>query len=67
VRLLLEHGADPNAAQDGGFTPLHSAAQNDDRASVEALLAAGADPSLVSDDGKRPADLAGEGVRELLG
>ena len=25
VRLLLEHGADPNAGQDGGFTPLHSA------------------------------------------
>jgi ankyrin repeat protein len=67
VRLLLEHGADPNARQDGGFTPLHAAAQNDDRESVEALLAAGADPALVSDDGKRPADLAGEAVRELLG
>jgi ankyrin repeat protein len=67
VRLLLEHGADPNAAQDGGFTPLHAAAQNDDRESVEALLAAGADPALASDDGKRPADLAGEAVRELLG
>ena len=38
VKLLLEAGADPNAAQDGGFTPLHSAAQNDDRESAEALL-----------------------------
>jgi ankyrin repeat protein len=67
VRLLLEHGADPNAPQDGGATPLHSAAQNDDRESVEALLEAGADPTLATDEGKRPADLAGDGVGDLLG
>ena len=66
VKLLLEHGADPNAAQDGGFTPLHSAAQNDDRESVEALLEAGADPSLASDEGKTPADLAGDATRDLV-
>jgi len=66
VKLLLEHGADPNAAQDGGFTPLHSAAQNDDRESAEALLEAGADPSLANDDGKTPADLAGEQTRDLF-
>jgi uncharacterized protein len=67
VKLLLEHGADPNAAQDGGFTPLHAAAHNDDRESVEALLAAGADPSRPNDEGKTPLQLAGDGVRELLG
>ena len=66
VRLLLEHGADPSAAQDGGFTPLHSAAQNDDRESVEALLEAGADPSLANDEGRKPADLAGDDVRDLF-
>jgi ankyrin repeat protein len=66
VKLLLEAGADPNAAQDGGFTPLHSAAQNDDRESVEALLEAGADPSRANDEGKTPSDLAGDDVRELL-
>ena len=66
VKLLLEHGADPNAAQDGGFTPLHSAAQNDDRESAEALLEAGADPALATDEGKTPADLAGGDVRELF-
>lgn len=66
VRLLLEHGADPNAGQDGGFTPLHSAAANDDRETVEALLEAGADPALANDEGKTPADLAGDGVRDLL-
>jgi ankyrin repeat protein len=66
VKLLLEHGANPNAAQDGGFTPLHSAAQNDDRESVEALLEAGADPALTSDEGKTPAELAGDETRELF-
>lgn len=67
VKLLLEAGADPNAAQDGGFTPLHSAAQNDDRESAEALLAAGADPSLASDDGTTAAELAGDATRDLFG
>ena len=28
VKLLLEHDANPNALQKGGFTPLHAAAQN---------------------------------------
>jgi ankyrin repeat protein len=66
VKLLLEAGADPNAAQDGGFTPLHSAAANDDRESVEALLEAGADPARANDQGETPAHLAGDDVRDLL-
>jgi len=66
VELLVEYRADVNARQRGGFTALHTAAQNDDRESVEALLAAGADPSLVNDEGKTPASLAGDGTRELV-
>src|SRR5215213_6306050 len=30
VELLLQHGADPNVREQGGYTPLHAAAQNGD-------------------------------------
>lgn len=46
--LLLEHGADPNAADDIGMTPLHRASGSDDVDSVKNvrfLLQSGADAS----------------------
>jgi ankyrin repeat protein len=58
VRILLEHGAQPNARQQKGYTPLHSAAQNGDKVMVELLLANGADRTLANDDGKTPAQTA---------
>jgi ankyrin repeat protein len=61
VRLLLEAGADPNAAQAGGFTPLMSAAAHGLSEMVEALLAAGADPGAKADDGRTPSDFARAG------
>lgn len=60
LRLLLEHHADPNARQHGGYTPLHEAAAHGDDEMVDLLLAAHADPSLTTDDGKSAADLAAE-------
>ena len=60
VRLLLEHGAPPNARQHGGWAPIHAAAQNGDRAMVELLLQHGADPKLANDEGKTPAMVARE-------
>ncbi len=60
VQLLLAHGADINAAQMGGFTPLHSAASGGKSELVEVLLAAGADPAKKCDRGKTPADYANE-------
>ncbi|EFW99856.1 GTP-binding protein [Grosmannia clavigera kw1407] len=38
VRLLLDYGADPNAASDGGWTALHNAAQGGHEAVVQLLL-----------------------------
>ena len=58
VELLLKHKADPNIREQGGYTPLHAAAQNGDKAMIRALLYGGADLALQSDDGKIPLDLA---------
>jgi uncharacterized protein len=60
VAVLLEAGADPDAAQAGGYTPMHSAAANGDAPLVDLLIARGADPVRAADDGRTPADLAAE-------
>jgi uncharacterized protein len=58
ARHLLEHGAPVNARQQGGWVPLHAAAQNGDRAMVELLLRHGADVTLANDEGKTAAMIA---------
>jgi len=57
---LLAAGADPDARQQSGYTPLMAAAGNGDADLVAALLAAGADPGLANDSGARAADIARE-------
>ena len=50
VELLLKHGADPNARENGDNTyPLHWAAANRNLEIVRALLNAGGDPQGVGD------------------
>jgi ankyrin repeat protein len=58
VCLLLENGAPPNVAQEGGWVPLHQAARIGDAEMVKVLLQNGADPQLRSNDGKSPAEMA---------
>lgn len=57
---LLAAGADPNARQQSGYTPLMAAAGNGDADLTRALLATGADPALTNDSGARAADIARE-------
>lgn len=60
ARLLLERGADPNAIQHGGYTPLHETAQNGFVEATRLLLEFGADPSIRSADGQKARQLAEE-------
>jgi ankyrin repeat protein len=60
VAMLLDHGADVNARQQVGYTPLMGAASGGLDDIVNLLLQHGADPSVVSEDGKSAADVARE-------
>jgi ankyrin repeat protein len=52
MRLLLEHGADPNRMTHWGYTALHQALRRDNAlANIELLLKHGADPSLHTHSG----------------
>ena len=55
-----------NARQQGGWVPLHAAAQNGDRPMVELLLQHHADPRLANDEGKTAAIVARENGHEEL-
>ena len=51
VRLVLQAGADPNAPDDDGLTPLHWGAENSNPMVVTHLLDAGADLNARDNDG----------------
>ena len=57
--LVLEYGADPNARNDMGWTPLHYACQLDSRDEdmVALLIKYGADPNAADNRGLVPLDL----------
>jgi len=60
ARLLLEHGAPVDARQQGGWVPLHAAAQNGDRDMVALFISHRADTKITNDDGKTAAMIARE-------
>ena len=58
IAWLIEAGADPNAVDMDGVTPLHRAVRTRCAAAVEALLAGGADAERKNDGGSTPLRLA---------
>ena len=70
VKLVLQAGANPDAQQQAGYTPLHEAAVNNNAELAGELLRAGADPGIRSDAGRTAAELAREkghiGIAEML-
>ncbi len=58
VQCLVGLGADPNAVDKNGTTPLHRAVRNRCAAAVKVLLDGGADPHATNRSGSTAADLA---------
>ena len=58
AEILLEEGADANAQQEGGMSPLHEAVHNDNVELVDLLLRFGANPHLSNDEGDSPLQLS---------
>jgi ankyrin repeat protein len=56
--LLISYGADVNARQHGGWTPLHAAADDGPLTLITLLLDAGADVTAANDYGQTALDLA---------
>jgi hypothetical protein len=58
IEYLLSIGAEPNAIDGRGVTPLHRAVRMRSSAAVKALLAGGADPRKKNGHGSTPLQLA---------
>ena len=58
IEPLIAKGADVNAKDKDGGTPLHYAAKYGRKETVELLIAKGADLNAKDDDGKTPLDRA---------
>jgi ankyrin repeat protein len=66
ARLLIEAGADVNAVQQAGFTPLHAAAMTGQLELAKLLLERGADPRAQADDGRDALAMAREAKQQAL-
>jgi ankyrin repeat protein len=66
VEILLSHGANPNATEFLGGTPLHTAAMGGMDSLARTLVRFGADPMLKMNDGRTAPELAEAGKNAEL-
>ncbi len=66
ARLLIEAGADVDAPQEGGFTPLQEAASNGQLDLARLLLDHGASVDVRADDGRTALEMAREKNQEPM-
>jgi len=66
VEILLSHGANPNATEFLGGTPLHTAAMGGMVSIARTLVRHGADPALKMNDGRTAPELADAGKHAEL-
>jgi ankyrin repeat protein len=66
ARLLIEAGADVNAVQQAGFTPLHAAAMTGQVDLAKLLLDRGADPGARTDDGRTALAMARDSKHQAV-
>ena len=66
VRLLLDHGADPNIPTQDGSIPLYQAIENGEIEVIRALIEYGASVEVEDDEGVTPLDVAWGGREEII-
>ena len=67
IGMLLKAGANPNAQDNDGVTPLHEFARKGDEGAVMQLLAAGADSTIQNNQQQSPCDVAHVKVYKAMG
>jgi len=66
VKFLVEElGADVNARDHNGYSPLHHAAARGDNELIRYLVSKGADPTAVARSGQTTADMANGPVQRI--